>query len=167
MSGLQLFITVGALIATGVNKAFSTRTDAAGWMIPVGITMVFPVIVLCGVPFIPDSPRWLIYNGRKEEAIKSLRRVRPQADIDAGICELEVDAMIEAFKTTPEKGSWLDLFRGTNLRRTMIAIYALTGQQLSGQVRPEMHHGQWVAANAHEGLCFPVRHSILPVGRPG
>lgn len=132
--GLQLLITVGGLIATGINKAFATHTNPAGWMIPVGITLVFPVMVLMGLPWIPEAPRWLLFRGRRDDAVKTLKRVRPKADVDAGMCELEIDAIAEALAGTPEKGSWFDLMRGTNRRRTLIVIFAMVGQQLTGQV---------------------------------
>lgn len=179
VSGLQFFITVGGLLATGVNKAFSTRTDPAGWLIPVGITMIFPATVLCGLPFLPDAPRWLLFHGRREDAIKTLRKVRPKSDVDEGICELEVDAIAHALEATPEKGSWLDCFRGTNLRRTLIVILAMTAQQCTGQVNhpaplsSPCHHryllrqvpAKKLFADPYLGFRLPVRDSILHLGR--
>jgi SP family sugar:H+ symporter-like MFS transporter len=103
-------------------------------MVPVGITFVFPAIVLCGIPFLPDAPRWLLFHGRRDDAVKTLHKIRPKADVDAGLCEAEVDAIADALRNTPEKGSWLDVFRGTNLRRTLIVIFAMTAQQCTGQV---------------------------------
>ena len=40
---LQLFLAAGGLLATGLNKAFSTRTDSSGWRIVVGLQFVFPI----------------------------------------------------------------------------------------------------------------------------
>lgn len=39
---LQLFLNVGSVLATGVNKAFSTFTTPTGWRSVVGIQFVFP-----------------------------------------------------------------------------------------------------------------------------
>ena len=40
---LQLFLNTGSVIATGVNKALSTRTDPSGWRTVVGVQFIFPV----------------------------------------------------------------------------------------------------------------------------
>lgn len=68
--------------------------------------------------FTPHSPRWLLSRGRREEAVQVLHQIRTQRDIDAGLPESEVQSWVDAGKTTQQKGPWLDLFRGTNLRRT-------------------------------------------------
>lgn len=38
---LQLFLNAGTLIATGVNKAFSTDKSASGWKTVTGIQFIF------------------------------------------------------------------------------------------------------------------------------
>lgn len=40
---LQLFLNAGSVVATGVNKGFSTRTDGLGWKTVTGIQFIFPV----------------------------------------------------------------------------------------------------------------------------
>lgn len=40
---LQLFLAVGQILATSVNKAFSRDTTGHGWKTVTGIQFVFPV----------------------------------------------------------------------------------------------------------------------------
>lgn len=87
------------------------------------------MIILAGLYFIPPSPRWLLYKGRRDEAIAVLESVRPKRDVAAGLCVEEANAIEESIREeaelrksgTAEKLGWLDLFKGPNLRRTTIA----------------------------------------------
>lgn len=96
---------------------------------PVSIQLITPVLILSGLYFIPPSPRWLLYKGRRNEAIAVLESVRPKKDVAAGLCVEEANAIEESIREeaerrksgTGEKLGWLDLFRGSNLRRTSIA----------------------------------------------
>ncbi|THU82598.1 general substrate transporter [Dendrothele bispora CBS 962.96] len=140
VGSLQMFLACGALVAAGVNRRYADAIENSGWIIPVSIQFVTPIIILCGLYFIPPSPRWLLFKGRREEAIAVLRSVRPKSYADAGLCEEEADAIEESMReearirgTGEEKLGWLDLFKGSNLRRTSIATIVFAFQQLTGQ----------------------------------
>ncbi|KAK2763691.1 hypothetical protein FQN54_009307 [Arachnomyces sp. PD_36] len=120
-------------MASGVNRVYSTETAPKGWIIPVSIQACAPVAVIIGTFFIPNAPRWLISKGRKGDAVRSLEKVRPPADVAAGHCQAEADAIQEAVNNKTEKGPWKDLFRSTNLRRTGIATVVFVLQQFTGQ----------------------------------
>lgn len=84
--------------------------------------------------FIPESPRWLILQGRREEGHKALRWLRPAgASIDA-----EVDQIEAAIRKEREVGSSvgvLDMFRNpVDRRRTMISVAGVTTQAASGSM---------------------------------
>ncbi|KAI1261909.1 putative sugar transporter [Xylariaceae sp. FL1019] len=133
---LQLFLTVGTLIASGANLAYKTDETSNGWQTVTGIQFLFPFLLLICAFFIPSSPRWLLSRSRDEEAIKSLRRLRPQSYADEGWCEVEVQAIQEALHQETKKAPWSDLFRGNNMRRTIIVMgfyffHDATGQPLA------------------------------------
>ncbi|KAJ8079086.1 hypothetical protein AAF712_006464 [Marasmius tenuissimus] len=141
VGSLQMLLACGALIASGVNRRYSTSLVNSGWQIPVAVQMIAPFLILCGLPFVPPSPRWLLYKGRRSDAIAVLEKVRPKEDVRAGLCTEEVDALEESIRQESkihesfdrQKLGWLDLFRGTNLRRTTIATMVFAFQQLTGQ----------------------------------
>ena len=57
------------------------------------------LIILCVVYFLPDSPRWLLSNGRKEEAVQILAKVRGDLAYDDSslVAEMEqLEAVVEA-----------------------------------------------------------------------
>lgn len=86
--------------------------------------------------FIPSSPRWLLSKDRGEEAVASLRRLRPRSDAEDGSCDLEIQAIQEALHDHVHKAPWLDLLRGNNLRRTGLVIVYYFFQQVSTSILP-------------------------------
>jgi hypothetical protein len=81
--------------------------------------------------FIPTSPRWLLSKDRHEEALASLRHLRPNSDPTNGKCELEIQSIREVLKENVHKAPWSDLFSGGNLRRTVLVIVYYFFQQVS------------------------------------
>ncbi|KAH8890198.1 general substrate transporter [Thozetella sp. PMI_491] len=132
VGSIQLCLTFGSLIAGIVNQAMSSKADNTGWQIATGIQGIPAVMILAGLYFTPDSPRWLAYKDRAEDAIKVLRQVRRKEDVDNGVCELEIAAMLEDRADVNQKGPWMDLFTKKNLRRTGIACSIMALQQLTG-----------------------------------
>ncbi|KJR83459.1 sugar transporter [Sporothrix schenckii 1099-18] len=137
VGSIQLCLTFGSLTAGLVNNAMAGRTDNTGWQIATAIQVVPPVLILLALPWTPLSPRWLVFQDREDEALAVLQAVRRPADVDAGVCALELAAMREdAARRCQDrrrtKGPWSDLVRGTNRRRTNIAVGLMSLQQLTG-----------------------------------
>ncbi|KAH8880772.1 putative sugar transporter [Thozetella sp. PMI_491] len=160
---LQLFLTSGTLIANGANKSFSLDTSPAGWKIVTGIQFIFAVLIAFFTFFIPNSPRWLLSKDREEDAIVSLRRLRPKSDVDNGNCEAEIQAIKESLQDQVHKGPWIDLVRGSNLRRTMIVIVYYFFQQTTGQAFVSTYQTVFYATNGYaaEAFTYPIVSSCL------
>lgn len=113
--------------------------------------------------FIPDSPRWLLSQDRDEDAIASLRRLRTRAEVAEGRCEVEIQDIRDALQSHVHKGSWLDLLRGANLRRTMIVIVYYFFQQAS--LHPATVLGGTNKVNVdldyRASLCFHISNYFL------
>ncbi|KAM0259080.1 hypothetical protein ACHAPA_010928 [Fusarium lateritium] len=133
VGSIQLCLTTGSLIAGIVNESMSRKTDNSGWQIATALQALPAVVILCLLYFTPNSPRWLTFNDRHEEALQVLRSIRRKEDVDNGLPELELTSMREEGQIGKrEKGPWKDLFRGRNLRRTGIACTIMSFQQLTG-----------------------------------
>lgn len=133
VGSIQLFNLFGQIFAAGINRGFSTNATRTGWIVPVAIQAAIPVFIFIGTFFIPSSPRWLLSKGRKDEAVAVLDRLRPAEDVQAGMSRLEIDAIEEALVHDQEKAPWTDMVKGTNLRRSVIAVGLLGIQQFLGQ----------------------------------
>ncbi|OAA61970.1 Sugar/inositol transporter [Niveomyces insectorum RCEF 264] len=160
---LQWFLNAGAIVANGVNKAMSTSTGPSGWRTVTGVQFIFPALIALFTIFIPDSPRWLLSKDREDDAVASLRRLRPKADIDAGACEEEVQAIKEALKEQVHKAPWMDLVRGKNLRRTTIVMVTYFFQQVTGQAFVSTYQTTFLKTNgfAAEAFTYPLINSCL------
>ncbi|OLN81755.1 Quinate permease 6, partial [Colletotrichum chlorophyti] len=139
MSFWQMFYSVGSLVAYWINWGAARRRDALGdwdWKMVVIFQMMMPIIIVAQLPFIPESPRWLI-NRRNdvEGARKALARVRA----DSQKVEEEVQTIREANEYEKEAQSegvkaYLALFKDASIRKRLyIAFFINVGQQLSGQ----------------------------------
>lgn len=54
---------IGYCLAAGIVYASSKRNDAASYMIPIGVQFLAPVVMVTLSPVLPESPRWLVWNG--------------------------------------------------------------------------------------------------------
>ncbi|KIW18583.1 hypothetical protein PV08_02871 [Exophiala spinifera] len=72
---LQIALVFGFWVNYGVNKNISA-TNPAQWRIPVGIQLIPAGLLLCFMPFMIESPRWLLSKNKMEQARKSLSWVR-------------------------------------------------------------------------------------------
>lgn len=135
-SMIQAMIIFGQVIATLICYGTQNIPDAKGWQIPVGLQFITPALIFVMLPLLPESPRWLLTQGRREEALKSLQKLRQGYSTEK--IELELDAITYA-NNTENKGKWADIFSISNRRRTFVAILAMFGQQITGQAFPSQY----------------------------
>ncbi|MGD0225539.1 MAG: sugar porter family MFS transporter [Terriglobia bacterium] len=82
----QLAITVGIGVAYFVDYAFAT-SESWRWMFA---SAVFPAIVLLvGMIFLPESPRWLARKGFRDRALENFRRLGRGDEAEAELAEVE------------------------------------------------------------------------------
>lgn len=88
----QLAITSGILAAYLVSLAFA---GPGGWRWMLGAGVVPAVILGGGMIFMPESPRWLLKQGREEQARKVLGRTRNESQIDEELEEIKNVEQVE------------------------------------------------------------------------
>lgn len=127
----NLCFVIGQLIANGVIAGTSQWSSHWAYSAPFAIQWLWPAIILAGLPFAPESPWWLVRQGRMEEAEKSLRRLASKTvDVKP---TLAIIVETDALEQEMEAGTtYMDCFRKTNWRRTEIAIGVYTIQVFSG-----------------------------------
>ncbi|KAF4452198.1 putative transporter (major facilitator superfamily) [Fusarium austroafricanum] len=131
---VNLCWVIGQLIASGVLRGFVTREDEWAYRIPFAIQWVWPIPIMVGVFLAPESPWWLVRQGREKDAVASLQRLTSRGDTDFNPDET-VAMMIhtnELEKEIEQGTTFLDCFRGVDLRRTEIVCLAWGAQNLCG-----------------------------------
>ncbi|XP_024981403.1 sugar transporter ERD6-like 7 [Cynara cardunculus var. scolymus] len=117
------------MIVAAVSLAFVIGT-VTPWRI-LALTGVGPCVVLViGLFFIPESPRWLAKIGNQKEFAIALRKLRGK---DADISEeaAEIQDYIETLEKLP-KTRLLDLFQKRYSRSVVIGVGLMVCQQFGG-----------------------------------
>jgi len=81
----QLAITLGILVAYLVNAAFAST---GSWRWPLALAFVPAVVLLIGMYFLPETPRWLVSKDRDDEARRVLRRTRTDEEVEGELQEI-------------------------------------------------------------------------------
>lgn len=140
--GLRAYLTtynnlcwvIGHFIASGVLRGMVNNTTSDAYRIPFGVQWMWPPLLIVGVYFAPESPWWLVRKGRIEEAKQSLLRLTtttdPDFDADKTIAMMEHTNQLE--QEISSGTSYLDCFKGVDLRRTEICTAAWVAQSICG-----------------------------------
>ncbi|KAI1339662.1 putative hexose carrier protein [Xylariaceae sp. FL0016] len=78
---LNDFYYVGALIAAGVTLGTGQWQSTWAWRLPSLIQGIFSILCIIILPFVPESPRWLVHQGYYEYARTSVAQTNSNGDI--------------------------------------------------------------------------------------
>ena len=121
----QLMIVSGILIAYLVDWAFNASSN---WRAMFACALVPAVVLLVGMAFMPETPRWLLAAGRDEEARGVLRRVYQRTDVEEPVTEIREVIRLDA----AQRGRLRDLLEPWVRPVLIVALLLAVGQQLSG-----------------------------------
>ncbi|MBE7169368.1 MAG: sugar porter family MFS transporter [Williamsia sp.] len=96
----QLMITIGILLSYITDYWLSNDNNPASWrgMFLVGF---FPAaVLLAGMFFLPETPRWLISKGRWEEGEKILRTLEDEDLVEQTLQDLKADVQLSRSQKT-------------------------------------------------------------------
>lgn len=118
----------------GYGTYFATNQTFA-WRFPLSISCLFPLVLLIGSPWIPESPRWLIWKDRIDEAWKITERLhhdpRDPTQLMAREEFYQMRAQIE-YDRSQNVSMWYMFKKPSLRRRILLGCGVLFGAQSCG-----------------------------------
>ncbi|OMP06580.1 Sugar/inositol transporter [Corchorus olitorius] len=119
----QLMICIGGSVSFVAGTFLPWRLLA--------LTAITPCLVqLVGLPFIPESPRWLAKNGYQKEFYNALRKLHGD-DADISHEAAEIQDYLQTLEKQP-KATMLDLFQKRYIHSVTIGVGLMAFQQFGG-----------------------------------
>lgn len=100
----QLMITIGILSSYLINYAF---TPIEGWRWMLGLAIVPSIILLIGVAFMPESPRWLLEHRNEKAARDVMKLTFKHNEIDKEIADMKEINKVSDSTWNVLKSAWL------------------------------------------------------------
>ena len=130
----NLAAVAGQFIGVGVTFAFQDRHDQWAYRVPFAIQWSWCLIFFAFIYWAPESPYWLVRKDRDEEAFCILRDLSKADDPEQDARE-RLQLITQTNRMEKElncSASFMECFRGANLRRTEICAVAYTIQVWGG-----------------------------------
>jgi hypothetical protein len=130
----QFLQSCSQLVASGMTQGTNSINSTLSYKLPMGGLVILPLVMFIVLPFIPESPTWYVFRGKRDEAEKSLRKIHqnePSYDPSADL------ALLEQAKEYEEEqlraSSWKSLFLDSVERKKLVwAAGGMYAQQICG-----------------------------------
>lgn len=135
VSVYQFAITIGLFLAAIVNNATKDRPNSSCYRIPLGVQLIWAVILAAGLIVLPETPRFWVKKSQPEKATLAISRLR-RLPVDSKPVKKELLELQTAYSVEMEvgKSSWAACFspKGAQLKRMMTGVAIQALQQLTG-----------------------------------
>lgn len=130
---LQMFWAIGAIIVGGVTFYYNEFDGAKAYRVPIALQWMFPTPLAILLFLAPESPWWLVRKGRLEEAEKAVVRLGRKTRVNGSEAVAMMRRTVELEKTVKEP-NLIELWKGTDLYRTLIVCGVYAAQNLTGNL---------------------------------
>jgi sugar porter (SP) family MFS transporter len=142
----QFMIGLGFLVANWVGYGCIFIDGDGQWRIPLGIQIVPAFFLFIGMFVLPYSPRWLIEQGRNDEALKVVKLLHSNNNNQDFISK-EFAEMVDQIKYEKENmtANFSDLWKTAPMRRRILTGIAVqvccqfTGINVSAYFQPSLY----------------------------
>lgn len=128
VSMFQLMITIGILASYMSDLFFADELDITCWRPMFYVGVIPAIVLLVGMSFMPETPRWLMSKGREEESRLILSRIEPEKSLEDTFHQIKKDIQEDSKKSS----NWKDLFQPWLKTPLIIAVGIMFFQQFVG-----------------------------------
>jgi sugar porter (SP) family MFS transporter len=129
LSGLmQTNFYIGSIIASWVTYGTAYLDGEKAFRIPIWLQLVTSSIVAVGIWFAPETPRWLIAQGRRQEAERVLADLHGEGSTEHCYVKMQLAQMESQIREIGSDKYWWnysDLFKTRPARRRMICVIGM------------------------------------------
>lgn len=130
----ELSIVVsGVMLSYWLDFGLSyTEPSSLAWRFPILFQLIFSLVVMAIILFMPESPRWLVLKGRESQALEVLSLLYGVPETDPHVAN-QLQAVIATIEA--DKRSLKEIFKGgrsKHFQRTSLAYGIQVLQQLTG-----------------------------------
>lgn len=148
----QLAIVIGILVAFFSNYLLSSFGEN-NWRWMLGVMGVPALLFFATLLFIPESPRWLVQKGKKEEAFKILERINGS---EIAIAELQA---VEQSIASEVKSSYKEVFSKKISPLIWMGIVVAVFSQITG-INSIMYYAPMIFAKTGIGVDNALMQTI-------
>lgn len=138
----QLAIVIGILIAYVVSWTLAGLGDAS-WRWMLAVAAIPALIFFIGLLLIPESPRWLISSGKREQGREVMVRIY-------GATQAERQVLLVEQASSTERGTWGEVFSGAMRRPLIVAVALAIFCQVTG-INAVLYYGSIIISEHFRG----------------
>ncbi|CAL9230486.1 unnamed protein product [Arabidopsis halleri] len=122
----QLFICIGILAA--LIAGLPLAANPLWWRTMFGVAVIPSVLLAIGMAFSPESPRWLVQQGKVSQAEKAIKTLYGKERV----VELVRDLSTSGQGSSEPEAGWFDLFSSRYWKVVSVGAALFLFQQLAG-----------------------------------
>jgi SP family sugar:H+ symporter-like MFS transporter len=135
VSCYQLFITLGIFTAYTINYGTEDRRSSFSWKVPMGVGFIWSALMMFGILFMQESPRWEYRQGKVDEATHTIALTYgvPEEHPEVQREVQEIQKKLDAEQAGGAHHPWYEIFTGPRMGyRVLLGITLQALQQLTG-----------------------------------
>jgi hypothetical protein len=98
---------LGGLTSAGITYATANMSSTWAWRLPSALQSIWSLITLTTLVFLPESPRWLVYQDRYEEAFDVIALTHSDGDKSSGLAQAQFQEIVDTIKFEKESNQKL------------------------------------------------------------
>jgi hypothetical protein len=135
---ISLIRCTGGLLAAGITYGTKNMDSTWAWRLPSALQCIFSILCIIILPFIPESPRWLVHRGRLDEALEIVALTHADGDATSPIVLVQYQEIVDTLTFEREAGETLSMSQivktPSSRKRVLLALSVAIFTACSGMV---------------------------------